>query len=114
MRILDLQTNSDITAEIGPLRYIASISGKSVDQVVNWFILLFIVVFDPLAIILLISANKLLGKGDDEESKAERVKAPTPSPDPISNPQPEGVGTNPIADTRRGSPRAVGSKWWDK
>jgi hypothetical protein len=113
MRILDLQTNSDITAEIGPLRYIASISGKSVDQVVNWFILLFIVVFDPLAIILLISANKLLGKGDDEESKAERVKAPTPSPDPISNPQPEGVGTNPIADTRRGS-RAVGSKWWDK
>lgn len=81
-KILTLQTESDVTAEIGPLKYVASITGQETDQVVNWFILLFIFVFDPLAVILLISANKALGKGDQTESKAKRVKAPTPDPEP--------------------------------
>lgn len=57
LKILDLQTNSDAAAEIGPLKYVAKITGKDTDKVVNWFILLFIVVFDPLAVILLVSAQ---------------------------------------------------------
>ena len=113
MYILDIQTNSEVAAEIGPLRYIATMMGKSVDQVVNWFILLFIIVFDPLAIILLISANKALSGGDDEESKAKRVEAPTPTPEPDALPkQPKIDGHSPIADSRRN--KAVGSKWWGK
>ena len=54
----------------------------------NWFILLFIFVFDPLAVMLLIASNRLFETKDplsevipevaEEESKAERVKAPTP------------------------------------
>jgi len=98
--ILDLETNSDVAAEIGPLKYVANITGKDTDQVVNWFILVFIFVFDPLAVMLLISANKILYENSkkniygekktkvlkeekvevkQEESKAERVKAPTPT-----------------------------------
>lgn len=61
LQITDLQTNSDIAAEIGPLKYIAKITGSTMDQVVNWLIILLIIVFDPLAIVLLISANKALG-----------------------------------------------------
>ena len=57
LKILDLQTNSDAVAEIGPLKYVANISGLKIDNVVNWFILLFIIVFDPLAVILLVSAQ---------------------------------------------------------
>ena len=57
LKILDLQTNSDAAAEIGPLKYVAKITGKDTDKVVNWFILLFIIVFDPLAVILLVSAQ---------------------------------------------------------
>jgi hypothetical protein len=57
LKILDLQTNSEAAAEIGPLKYVAKITGKDTDKVVNWFILLFIVVFDPLAVILLVSAQ---------------------------------------------------------
>ena len=97
--ILNLETNSDVAAEIGPLKYVANITGKDTDQVVNWFILVFIFVFDPLAVMLLISANKIFYENSkkniygekktevlkeekvevkQEESKAERVKAPTP------------------------------------
>lgn len=61
LEITDLQTNSDVAAEIGPLKYIAKITGSTMDQVVNWLIILLIIVFDPLAIVLLISANKALG-----------------------------------------------------
>ena len=101
--ILDLETNSDVAAEIGPLKYVAKITETDTDQVVNWFILVFIFVFDPLAVMLLISANKLLADQSKrniygekktevlkeekvevklEESKAERVKAPTPPSTP--------------------------------
>lgn len=58
--IIDLQTNSDVAAEIGPLKYIAKITDSTMDTVVNWLIILLIIVFDPLAIVLLISANKAL------------------------------------------------------
>jgi len=99
LNILDLETNSEVASEIGPLKYVASITGKNIDQVVNWFILIFIFVFDPLAVMLLISANKIFYENSkkniygekktkvlkeekvevkQEESKAERVKAPTP------------------------------------
>lgn len=61
LKITDLQTTSDIAAEIGPLKYIAKITSSTMDQVVNWLIILLIIVFDPLAIVLLISANKALG-----------------------------------------------------
>jgi hypothetical protein len=57
LKILDLQTNSEAAAEIGPLKYVAKITGEDTDKVVNWFILLFIIVFDPLAVILLVSAQ---------------------------------------------------------
>ena len=60
LKVLDLETNSEVAAEIGPLKYVAKITGKDIDRVVNWFILLFIFVFDPLAVMLLVSANKAL------------------------------------------------------
>jgi hypothetical protein len=60
LKITDLQTTSDVAAEIGPLKYVSKITGKSMDTVVNWLIILLIIVFDPLAVILLISANKIL------------------------------------------------------
>jgi hypothetical protein len=60
LKITDLQTSSTVAAEVGPLKYIAQITGETMDTVVNWLIIMLILVFDPLAIILLISANKIL------------------------------------------------------
>ena len=68
LKITNLQTTSTVAAEVGPLKYIATITNKSMDTVVNWLILMLIMVFDPLAIILLISANKALLKTNDDIS----------------------------------------------
>ena len=51
--------NSTFTSELGPLLYLSRITGLSMDMVVNWFILILVVVFDPLAISLVIAANHL-------------------------------------------------------
>ena len=73
--IMDLQTNSQIAAEIGPLKYIAKITGNTMDAVVNWLIILLIIVFDPLAIVLLISANKALIRKTNDVSEVTVISA---------------------------------------
>lgn len=57
LKILDLETNSGIEAELGPLRYLSKLTGMSMDVVVNWLLLIIIFVFDPLAICLVIASN---------------------------------------------------------
>lgn len=68
LKVLDLQTNNEVAAEVGPLRYMAEITGKPMAVIVNWFTLLIVFVFDPLAISMVIALNKLMNqKKDDEE-----------------------------------------------
>jgi len=54
---LEKETESESNAELGPLKYIALLTGISMDEVINWLILIIIFVFDPLAISLVIAAN---------------------------------------------------------
>lgn len=65
LQILDLESNNEVAAEIGPLRYMAEITNKPMNVIVNWFTLLIVFVFDPLAIAMVIALNKLLGRKDD-------------------------------------------------
>jgi hypothetical protein len=56
-KILDIKTNNTIAGELGPLKYLANLTGYSMDKIINWFLLIIIFVFDPLAISLVIAAN---------------------------------------------------------
>ena len=58
LQVLNINSNSEVTAEVGPLKYISNITKLPMDNIVNYFVLAFIFVFDPLAVLLLISANK--------------------------------------------------------
>ena len=71
LQILDLESNNEVEAEIGPLRYMANITGKSMDVIVNWFTLMIVFVFDPMAIAMVIAVNKFLGNGRKEEDDLE-------------------------------------------
>lgn len=54
----NVEINSDVAAELGPLKYISEITGRSMAQVVNILLLIIVFVFDPLAISLVIAANR--------------------------------------------------------
>lgn len=70
-KLLELKSNDNISAEIGPLKYLSQLTGQPMDRVVNWFILLLIFVFDPLAVALVIATNRVI--------EIESGKIPTPS-----------------------------------
>ena len=57
VKILEMQIGNESARELGPLKYMAELTGKPMEQIVNWFMLLIIFVFDPLAIALVIAAN---------------------------------------------------------
>ena len=69
LAILDKQNMDETSAELGPLIYISNLTGVPMDKVVNYFILVFIIVFDPLAVTLVIATNRvfLLESGRKEE-----------------------------------------------
>jgi hypothetical protein len=56
-QILEIKVNSEATSELGPLKYISKLTGQPMDKIINWFLLIIIFVFDPLAISLVIAAN---------------------------------------------------------
>ena len=57
MVILNEQIGNEEQRELGPLKYLAETTGKDMNTVVNWFLLMIIFVFDPLAIALVVAAN---------------------------------------------------------
>ena len=76
---IDSKSNNSVASEIGPLKYLSQLTGYPMDKVVNWFILLLIFVFDPLAVCLVVATNRVieLEKGINEtvvEPKPKREK----------------------------------------
>lgn len=71
--ILELQS-TDIAIEIGPLKYLSELTGLEMDDVVGFLIFLIIFVFDPFAIILIMSANALSIKTPEEIEYYEKRK----------------------------------------
>ena len=55
--ILELQNSSDVAGELGPLKYLAGLTGTPMDKIINILLLVIIFVFDPLAIALVVAAN---------------------------------------------------------
>ena len=74
LKKLDLETDSGVAAEIGPLKYISRLTGKSMDVVVNWFIIALMLVFDPLAVSLVIGANIVFKDKNKEKESLELSK----------------------------------------
>lgn len=78
--ILEKQVNNTAATELGPLVYLAKVTGMEMDKVVNYFILLIVIVFDPLAICLVIAISFLIKKPSEEspgevnQNEEEEVK----------------------------------------
>ena len=75
MKILEIESKAELAGELGPLKYLSNLTGKPMDQIINWSLLVIIFVFDPLAICLVIAANivfnQLKPKVKPEESPKE-------------------------------------------
>ena len=68
-KIIDLKS-SDISNEVGPYKFVSDLTGIPMNKVVNIVALLIILVFDPLAIALLIGVNQLTMIQNEEKEKS--------------------------------------------
>lgn len=62
VKMTQVSLQSDISSELGPLIYIAKSFNIEMDDLVYFLIMLFIFVFDPLAVVLVIAFNSLIKK----------------------------------------------------
>jgi|LakMenE18May11ns_1017448.scaffolds.fasta_scaffold9909522_2 hypothetical protein len=58
--ILNMETNNDAAAELGPIIYLSKVTNLPMDNLMNYFILMIIFVFDPFAITLVITVSYLV------------------------------------------------------
>ena len=57
LQVLELDNNTEVAGELGPLQYLSGLTGTPMDKIINILLLIIIFVFDPLAISLVIAAN---------------------------------------------------------
>ena len=60
LKILDVESSEGVSSELGPLEYLSGLLDKPMDVIINWFILIIIFVFDPLAVALVIAFNNAI------------------------------------------------------
>ena len=105
-----------VESEVGPIKYVAALiygdnpETNLMERAVRWMIILLVVVFDPLAVALLIAANQTLRKhgihlekpdpNPDPKQDVKPTKAELPlEPQPLSNPEPETLSDQSAVDT---------------
>jgi len=79
LRIMSVKSESTISSELGPLLYLTELTGKPMNEVVNWFTLLIVIVFDPLAIAMVIALNKYVSyvSNNEDNTKVDIVPQKT-------------------------------------
>ncbi len=90
LQILDLENNTEVAGELGPLQYLSGLTGAPMDKIINILLLVIIFVFDPLAISLVIAANfafdqakpkkNLYGEIEDDFSEWDNLENDFPEP----------------------------------
>jgi len=96
--------NRKVEAEVGPIKYIAAfIYGANPDsslleRAVTWIIILIVIVFDPLAVIMLLASQMTFGWTRDDRIKRKQQEADTNIPTPtLSEPSYE-ADDGPLTD----------------
>ena len=69
LQILDLENNTEVAGELGPLKYLSGLTGTPMDKIINILLLVIIFVFDPLAISLVVAANFAFEKAYPKKQK---------------------------------------------
>jgi len=59
VKILETNTDDDISSEIGPLKFIQKLTDIPIESIINFLTLVIVLVVDPLAIVLVIVLNKI-------------------------------------------------------
>jgi len=74
LAILELDNNTEVAGELGPLQYLSGLTGTPMDKIINILLLIIIFVFDPLAIALVVAANFAFDKARPKKNLYDEVE----------------------------------------
>jgi hypothetical protein len=83
-----------VESEVGPIKYVAALiygdnpEANLLERAVRWMIIIIVLVFDPLAIALILAANSGI-RWEQEDQHAALSLTPEPKPEPVQEPEPE-------------------------
>lgn len=86
VKMLDVESNSELAGELGPLKYLSELTGTPMNKIINILLLVIIFVFDPLAISLVVASNfafDKIAKPKKEEEQEEVNNDVTVGPQPM-------------------------------
>lgn len=89
LEMIEIEANNSNASELGPLKYLADLTGSPMNKIVNILILLIVIVFQPLAIMLILTSmfafknNHYLTRSSTKQ-KATKVKV-KPLIQPVEN-----------------------------
>jgi hypothetical protein len=73
--ITEVKLSDGTSNELGPLKYLADVTGMSMDDVMKYFIFLLIIIGDPMAVLMVIVFNKIVNKDKEEKVKVEKKES---------------------------------------
>ena len=76
-QIVEVKLGNDSAAELGPLKYLSEVTGKSMDEVMKYFIFLLIIIGDPMAVLMVIIFNKIVNTDEDKVVKKNKPEKKT-------------------------------------
>lgn len=56
LQIIEIENSNEVQSELGPLKYLSNLTGQPMNKIVNWLILLIVIVFQPLALLLIVTS----------------------------------------------------------
>jgi len=75
LKIIEIENSNESASELGPLKYLSQLLNKPMNQIVNWLIILIVIVFQPLALLLILTAmfafknNHYIMRGSKKKSE---------------------------------------------
>lgn len=89
LQIIEIENSNETNSELGPLKYLANLTGYPMVNIVNWLILLIVIVFQPLALLLIITSmfafknNHYLTRTGNRVKTNKNVPTSNDPPNPV-------------------------------
>lgn len=111
LEMIEIEANNSNASELGPLKYLAELTDSPMNKIVNWLILLIVIVFQPLAIMLILVSMFAFKNNHYLTRDSKKPRSPKVKDKPLIQPEENNdISLNPIEEVQVKSKRKYSRK----